>query len=230
LGFIPAFFVLLGLAASEVNMKRLIALNAVFALPHLFVFAGLLHAPAHSIQTGLEALGVQSEKATDFYQRVQFHREMPLILETLRDGLPENSLLATTAYSPGALMSYHAGEVVPVFGPGKYHARNDDVFVDWRDHEGKTIRVVSRSKPIDPQKYAPFFESVQLLEIEAAGVPFWVVEGTKFNYSRFRDIHLRKAIELYYQIPEFLPVLDCPFGRKYGFEDECRIGDLGLFK
>jgi len=23
-------------------------------------------------------------------------------------------------------------------------------------------------------------------------------------------------------------VLDCPFARKYGFEEECRVGDLGI--
>jgi hypothetical protein len=55
------------------------------------------------------------------------------------------------------------------------------------------------------------------------GVPFTIVDGSNFNYSRFRDVVLREAVEKYYQIPSVLPVMDCPFARKYGFEKECRL-------
>ena len=155
---------------------------------------------------------------------------MPSILDVLAEGLPEDGVLATTAYSPGALMSYHYGQVVPVFGSGKYHARNDDVFVDWREFEGKTIRIVSKAKPLKKEDYARFFDTVVLMRAQASGVPFWVVEGRSFKYQEFRDVYLREAVDRYYQIPDFLPVLDCPFGRKYGFEKECRIGHWGVFQ
>lgn len=230
LGFLPALFVLLGLGSSEQTMKRLVWLNVILAIPHLFLFGVLMHAPAQSIKEGLASVGVREEKALDFYQDVQFHRQMPLVLNVLTEGLPEDGVLATTAYSPGALMSYHHGKVVPVFGPGKYHARNDDVFVDWREFDGKTIRIASKAKPLSKDDYSEFFDSVLLLKAQVAGIPFWVIEGKGFKYEVFRSVHLREAVERYYQIPDFLPVLDCPFGRKYGFEQACRIGDMGAFK
>jgi hypothetical protein len=55
------------------------------------------------------------------------------------------------------------------------------------------------------------------------GVPFTIVDGANFNYSKFRDVVLREAVEKYYQIPSVLPVLDCPFARKYGFEAQCGL-------
>jgi hypothetical protein len=127
------------------------------------------------------------------------------------------------------LMTYHYSKVVPVFGPGKYHARNDDTFVDWREMDGKPIRIVAKAKPIDPALYSDYLSDVKVGSAVVQGVPFTIVDGTNFNYAKFRDVVLREAVQKYYQIPSALPVLDCPFARKYGFEEECRLGDLGIF-
>lgn len=229
MGFLPAMFVLLGLGVSERFMSRAVWANAILSVPHVLLFAVLMHAPAGSIESMMEKIGVRREKAVDFKQDVQFHRQMPEVLAALKDGLPADGLLATTAYSPAALMSFHNKEIVPVFGAGKYHARNDDVFVDWREHRGKTIRIASKAKPLKVEDYARFFDAVRLYQLEVADIPYWVVEGLHFKYEEFRDVYLREAVEKYYRIPPVLPVLDCPFGRKYGFEKECRIGDLGIF-
>jgi hypothetical protein len=148
---------------------------------------------------------------------------MPAILKKLEHGMPANAVLTTVAYSPAALMTYHYGKVVPVFGPGKYHARNDDTFVDWREMNGKPIRIVAKAKPIDPAVYQDYLSNISVQTQVIEGVPFTIVDGRNFNYQRFRDVVLREAVNKYYQIPRFLPVLDCPFARKYGFEEECRL-------
>lgn len=218
LGFLPVAFVLLALAGNSVWMRRYVWFNAVLSVPHVVLFGLLMHAPA----------GIWPKQS--FQQDVVFHRDMPAILQQLTAGMPADAVLTTTAYSPAALMSYHHGQVVPVFGPGKYHARNDDVFVDWREMQGKPIRIVAKAKPIDPALYRNYLSNVRVSEQVVQGIPFTVVDGDQFDYSRFRDEVLRQAVSQYYQIPRLLPVLDCPFGRKYGFEAECRIGHWGLFE
>ncbi|MCR2746313.1 ArnT family glycosyltransferase [Limnobacter parvus] len=218
LGFLPIAFVLLALCASTVWMRRYVWFNAALSFPHLVLFGLLMHANA----------GVWPTK--DFQEDVRFHREMPAILANLTQDMPPDGVLTTIAYSPAALMTYHHKQVVPVFGPGKYHARNDDTFVDWRNMNGKPIRIVAKAKPIDAALYSDYLSDVRVQTRDIQGVPFTIVDGTNFNYEQFRNVVLREAVEKYYQIPSVLPVLDCPFARKYGFEEECRVGDLGLFK
>ncbi len=211
LGFLPMAFVLLALCANAVLMKRFVYFNAVLSIPHVVFFAVLMHADT----------SIWPKK--DFQEDVLFHREMPAILDELTRDMPPDAVLTTVSYSPAALMTYHLGKVVPVFGPGKYHARNDDVFVDWRQMDGKPIRIVAKSKPIDPALYSAYLDELAVKNIVVQGVSFTVVDGKNFNYAKFRDVVLREAVEKYYQIPSVLPVLDCPFARKYGFEAECGL-------
>ncbi|NJM32635.1 MAG: hypothetical protein HC848_06990 [Limnobacter sp.] len=82
---------------------------------------------------------------------------------------------------------------------------------------------MSKHNPIKAQDYAAFFDSVKLRVQTIEGVRFFIVDGYHFNYQVFRDKAIREAVQKYYRIPEFLPVLDCPYGRKYGFEQECRV-------
>lgn len=215
LSFLPIAFVLLALGVQESKLLAFVRFNAWLALPHIALFAALMHANP-------------SIWPESFRDDVIFHRQGGDIVRQLSEDLPAGGTLATIAYSPAALMSYHAGRTVPVFGPGKYHARNDDVFVDWRQMDGKPIRIVAKAKPIDPASYAPYFKSTKVSTRVVDGVSFTVVDGERFNYPRFREVVLREAVEKYYRIPKGLPVLDCPFGRKYGFEAECRIGDWGV--
>lgn len=217
LGFLPIAFVLLALCTTGLWMKRFVWFNAVLSVPHLVLFGLLMHAD----------VSVWPKK--DFQEDVLFHRKMPAILEELTRDMPADGVLTTVAYSPAALMTYHYGQVVPVFGPGKYHARNDDTFVDWRQMAGKPIRIVAKAKPIEPALYSAYLSNTTVRSVVVQGVPFTIVDGTNFNYGKFRDVVLREAVEKYYQIPSALPVLDCPFARKYGFEEECRPGDLGIF-
>lgn len=215
LGFLPAVFVLLAFCTPGVWMRRCVWFNAVLSIPHLVLFAVLMHADAT----------VWPKK--DWQEDVLFHREMPAILVELTSEMPVDAVLTSVAYSPAALMTYHYGKVVPVFGPGKYHARNDDTFVDWREMDGRPIRIVSKAKPIDPVLYSNYLSDVTVVTRTIQGIPFTIVDGSNFNYAKFRDVVLREAVQKYYQIPAVLPVLDCPFARKYGFEAECRLSGFG---
>lgn len=211
LGFLPVAYVLLALCCEPKTMKRFVWANVLVSIPHLVIFALL----AHGEPT------IWGKKG--FPEDVLFHRNTAEIVEGLTADMPPNAVLTTVAYSPAALLAYHYGKVVPVFGPGKYHARNDDVFVDWREMAGKPIRVVSKQKPFDMDKYEPYLSHIVVTQRTVGGVPFYVLDGQEFNYPKFREQALKEAVDKYYRIPAILPVLDCPFARKYGFEEACRL-------
>ncbi len=113
-------------------------------------------------------------------------------------------------------MSYHAGEYWPVFGEGGYHARQDDIIVDFRQYAGRAIRLFDR-RPFQVAELAPFFESVLTGSFEVAGVTYWYADGEKFNYPVYRERILKTIAERYYRIPSFLPVVACPFLQRYDF-------------
>lgn len=210
LGFLPVAFVLLAVCTPLNVLKRYVGFNVLLSIPHLLLFAVLMHAKAD----------IWPQKS--FQEDVLFHREMPAILSELTRDMPANAVLTTLSYSPAALMSYHLGKVVPVFGPGKYHARNDDVFVDWRQMAGKPIRIVSKAKPVDPLVYQAYLSNVRVSQRTVRGVPFYIVDGSNFNYQSFRKGPLQDAYDKYYRIPTVLPVWACPFAEKYGFEMHCK--------
>lgn len=47
------------------------------------------------------------------------------------------------------------------------------------------------------------------------GVPFYVVEGTAFNYPAYREGVLGVAFRHFYNIPTWLPMTGCPFCERY---------------
>jgi hypothetical protein len=179
--------------------------NAVLSVPHLLLLMAFIVPP------------------TDFWagkalhDDVVFHRETPAIIAQLRKNLPDNGHLAATAYTPASLLSFYAGSYVPVLGPGRFHARQDDVIVDFRLYDGAMFRVFDR-KPLDTETLAPWFESVSTGSFEVAGITFFYADGVGFKYGVFRETVLKTVFDRYYQIPDVLPRMGCQFADRYGFE------------
>jgi hypothetical protein len=204
LGFLPFVFVAYGLFASTEGLNKQSKWTALLGIPHLLLLAAFI-VPSTDFWAG-----------RSLHEKVVFHRETPEIVRQLRLNLPADGKIAAFTYTPAALLSYHAKEYVPVLGPGKYHARQDDVIVDFRLLDGKPIRVFD-NQPIDPAKIKDYFESVSLGEFEVNGVKFYYADGKAFRYLAFRDTALKTVFEKYYQIPAFLPRYGCQFTERYGF-------------
>ena len=133
-----------------------------------------------------------------------------------------DSVLMADGYAPAAAYGYTIGQYVPVFGPGKFHARQDDLLVDFSLYQGKTIRVlVSDSDPPPLADYRPYFDSVQPLRFVQNGVTFHAVEGRNFNYAAYRQGVLGEIFQRYYAIPEWLPMTGCPFCERYCGQVRC---------
>lgn len=202
LGFVPFAFLFAGMVGSPEELRRYFRWTAWFSVPHFIALAAIILVPATAWQ------------GTKLHDDIVFHKQSKEIVAALRNGLPEDGVLMARAYTPAALLSYHAGEYLPVLGEGRHHARQDDIVVDFRAYAERPVRVFDRA-PIRAEDLAPYFESVTIGTFEVGGVTFWYADGKTFNYPAFRDQVLKTVAEKYYRIPSFLPVYGCQFLERY---------------
>lgn len=205
LGYMPFVFLFVGLVSRPEELRKYFRWTVWFSVPHFIALAAIILTPA-SVWQG-----------SKLYDDIVFHKHSKEIVAGLRNGLPEDGVLMARAYTPASLLSYHAGEYIPVLGEGKYHARQDDVIVDFRQYANRPMRVFDR-KPIEASELAPFFESVTVGSFEVEGVRFWYADGKGFNYPEFRERVLKTIADKYYRIPSFLPQYGCQFLERYELE------------
>lgn len=202
LGFMPFVSLFIGLVADTQTLRKYWRWTIWFSVPHFLALAAIVLLPASAF------------KSTKLHDDVVFHKHTPQIITALRDGLAPDGKVMARAYTPASLLSYHAGEYLPVLGEGRYHARQDDIIVDFREYDGKPVRVFDRNE-IKPEDLAPYFDTVRVASFEVEGVRFWYADGSKFNYQAFRERVLQVIADKYYQIPSFLPMHACGFLERY---------------
>ncbi len=202
LGFMPFVFLFLGMVAGARDLRRYAIWTALYTVPPLLFLLALILLPTSLWQGHV------------LHDDIVFHRETDSIVATLRKDLSQDGIVMGRAFTPSSILSYHAGEYWPTFGQGKFHARQDDLLIDFRDYAGKTIRIFDR-RAIDAADLAPYFSTVTVHRFEIDGVPFWYADGTNFNYQVYRERILKTVAELYYRIPSALPVYGCGFLERY---------------
>ena len=205
LGFMPFLYLFLGLITGAGDLRRYAIWSALYSLPPLAVMVALMLAPISMWQNYA------------LHDDIVFHRETKTIVNVLRKDLPADGKIMGRFFTPSAILSYHADEYFPTFGPGKYHARQDDLLIDFRDYAGKPIRIFDR-RAINAQELEPYFSSVTVHEFKIDGVLFWYADGKDFNYEVFRERILKTVLQKYYQIPSFLPMYGCGFLERYDFQ------------
>lgn len=146
-------------------------------------------------------------------------QQQSLARQAAAEATRQNAVLMATVYTPAAMLGYALKRDIPVFGPGSFHARQDDSWTDFRDHAGKNLTLFGFGT-VDPAVYAPFFRQIQVTPIVQDGAAFWLLTGQGFDYARYHESVLRDIRQRYYRIPDFLPQHACPFAEKYGFS--CR--------
>jgi len=210
LGFVPVFVVWAGLRCEVRPLRRLLGYTAALSLPHLVVVLAIALAP------------VAWFAQTKWADRAVFLRENAAVVAGLRQGLPAGATLMAQAYNPAAMLAFRHGQYVPVFGPGRHHARQDDQVIDFRRYDGQPIRVFHYDEP-DLANYAPYFERVSKHAFVVDGARFWYVDGEGFRFAPYRERVLAAVARDFHDIPRWLPVLGNPFCERYGFK-ECSPG------
>ena len=202
LGFMPFVFLFLGTVAGAGDLRRYAIWTAFYSVPPLLFLVALMAAP------------ISMWQGYALHDDIVFHRKTDVIVDTLRKDLPSDALIMGRAFTPSSILAYHAGEYFPTFGIGKFHARQDDLLVDFRMYEGKSMRIFDR-RAIDANDLTPYFSTVSVHRFEIDGVPFWYADGHGFKYDVYRERILKTIAQRYYRIPSFLPVYGCQFLERY---------------
>ena len=205
LSFYPFGFTFLAFALPADQLKRTAQGLAVFAGLHVLVVAGLY---ATSLDTW--------RHAKLYPQIIRSYKTADLIRQVSRDGV----VLMADAYTPASIYGFERRQYMPVFGVGRFHARQDDMLVDFSLYQGKTIRVITGGPP-DLKLFQPYFNSVRVLTFMQSGVPFYVVEGSDFNFEAYRKGVLGEILQRFYKIPKVLPMTGCPFCERYCGQVRC---------
>ncbi|MDH5206751.1 MAG: glycosyltransferase family 39 protein, partial [Hylemonella sp.] len=145
LAFYPFVFVLLAFALPRVTLRRCAQGLAAFTVLHAVGVLAIAF-------TDLD----QWQDKPRYYSFVRSFRTAELLAQVRT---PDTVLMAD-GYAPAAAYGYTIGRYVPVFGSGKFHARQDDLLVDYADYEGRNVRILvsdGEAPPLDG--YRPYFDS-----------------------------------------------------------------------
>jgi hypothetical protein len=205
LNFYPLFFVLFAFAIPTAQIKRCSTWMAVFLGAHLV------------------ALGAMYSTQLSDWKSVKIYPEIVRSYRTqalLRQVQAPDVVLMATSYTPASIYGQTLKTYVPVFGAGSFHARQDDLLVNFADYDGKTLRIISFSQP-NLDDYRAYFDSVSLISVSQEGVPFYAVEGQRFKWTVYRDTVLKDIFAKRHQIPAWLPMTGCPFCENYCGQVRC---------
>jgi len=196
--FLPCAFVVAGLTLDANQIVKSIKFSCVFSLIQACLFLAVPLAPLES----LKGLVSERDRASLIFY---IHPEK---VERLLEQYRGDFVFATRSYSSSALLEYHCGDRVIVFGNGSRHARQDDIRTDFREldatcGQGLPPGTGPGAKPDDTGS-------------------FFLVLGYDFKYQGYRQKYLRSIMSRFYQIPAWLPHANNFFFReKYGFWPSC---------
>ena len=209
LSFYPFGFALLAFALPLEKLKTAALGLAVFAGLHVAVIVGLY-------MTTLDTWRTVAPLSKIYPQVIRSYKTAELLQHIQKPGVA----LMADAYTAASIYGFERRQYVPVFGVGRFHARQDDLLVDFSIYNGTTIRVITAGPP-DLGDYQPYFQSVSALTVMQDGVAFHVVEGVGFNYPAYRQGVLGDIFNRWYNIPKWLPMTACPFCERYCGQVRC---------
>ncbi len=215
LGFVPLVLLWLALRLPETTLAKLGKFFIGFAALHV------------ALVVAVAALPLETWKNTKLYDGIVLTFEADALAERLSPFA--DYAWASDGYSNAATLSFRSPRRFMVFGGGGYHARQDDLLTDWREHDGRNILVLTKRRL--PQgdflrgdasaDFSAWFHEVEVKTVELRGVSFTVVLGRGFNYAAYRDEVLARIKSRYYAIPAWLPQNGCTFCDRHFPDQPC---------
>lgn len=196
LAFYPFVFVALAAGLPRERLRAAVLAVGAFGGLHALVALGIMATPLEAWRS--------SSLYPSIVRSVKVH-------ELLAQVEAPGTVLMATAFTPASIVGHARKVYTPVFGPGKFHSRQDDQLVDFADFEGHTLRILVGPKPAALDGYAPYFDSVRAFAVEQDGVTFHVVEGRGFRLEAYRLGVMAEVDRRYYRIPRWLPMSRCAY-------------------
>ncbi len=205
LSFYPFGFVLLAFALPARKLSACALGMAAFTALHVMLVVGV------------SASSLEQWKDSRIYASIiRSYKTQELLSQVTAPDV----VIMSDAYTPASIYGFTLRQYVPVFGVGKFHARQDDMLVDFSLYQGKTLRIMLSDFP-NPDDFRPYFSSVTVLTLVQNGVTFYAIEGKDFDYPAYKAGPLSTIYQKYYNIPTWLPMTGCPFCQRFCGQVRC---------
>lgn len=205
IGFVPFFMIWAAYRLHTEHLQKSIKWTIYLSIPHFLIFLTILFAP------------MSFWGKFNLQHKAVFLHKTDQITQNLESSLPADGVIMAYAYSPAATLAFYHKAYVPVFGEGKFHSRQDDQIIDFKDFAGKTIRIYT-GRQQNHDFYKAYFDEIQPQTMQVDGVDFYFVDGTNFNFEKYRDTVLKSVAQKYHNAPSWLPNLGDPYCERYGFD------------
>jgi len=200
--YLPALLLVICLSATEKQLNRAQIYTFGFGFIHAIIICIAIFAPS------------TVWKDMKFYEKLSTLKNSADIAKNVDPINEDKRTLMTMGYSTSSIFAFHLHKEVPVFGMGSKFGRHDDLHFNFKEIDGKNIRIFSNS-PMNLEELSRFFGSSNLVEFTFKDVKYWYLDGNEFNYDLYRKIVLMAIKEKFYNIPAYLPSYTCNFFTKY---------------
>jgi len=200
IAFYPFFFMLMVYLKKD-ELVKAIKYTALFSLIHIIPVFVVLSLP------------VETFKNHEYYHDLVLCTHGDELAEEIEEKYGGNYILGTNGYYTSGALNYFSEKNVIVFHDDSKFGREDDKVTDFRELDGKNILILSTLDIKDD--YSIYFDRLTFDSITIRENRFNIVLGEGFNYRIYHDRFLTKALEKWYDIPDYLPVGDCFFYNKY---------------
>ena len=203
--YLPALLLLICLSATEKQLNRAQIYTFGFGFIHAIIICIAIFAPS------------ATWKDMKFYEKLSTLKNSSDIAKSVDPINDDKRTLMTMGYSTSSIFAFHLHKEVPVFGVGSKFGRHDDLHFNFKEINGKNIRIFNNS-PMNLEELSRFFGSSNLVEFTFKGVKYWYLDGNDFKYDLYRKLVLMAIKEKFYNIPSYLPSYTCNFFTKYDLQ------------
>jgi hypothetical protein len=200
--YLPALLLVICLSATEKQLNRAQIYTFGFGFIHAIIICIAIFAPS------------TVWKDMKFYEKLSTLKNSADIAKSVDPINEDKRTLMTMGYSTSSIFTFHLHKEVPVFGMGSKFGRHDDLHFNFKEINGKNIRIFNNS-PMNLEELSRFFDSSNMVEFTFKGVKYWYFDGNEFNYDLYRKLVLMAIKEKFYNIPAYLPSYTCNFFTKY---------------
>lgn len=199
---IPAVILLCALVFDSKKLATLFKWILPFSIVHAALITVLLSMPMHTWEK------------YPFYHKISMFFYSKEIAQIVNQNIGKNDQIMTLGYATAGYFEYYLGKRIPVFGMGSKYARHDDLNFNFKEMQGKNIRIFDND-PMLSSDYEDYFASVKFNRFEYQGVNYWYVDGESFNYEAYKKGVLSKIANQYYASTVKIPYCQCDFLKKY---------------
>jgi len=203
--FYPFAFIALAGVLSLKQWRWTFHFMWVFSLIHVLALSSVMLLPVETFANKKEAV-----------ENLIFGKYPEEVLAKLKP-YEKDYTFATISYGMSSVASYYSRRHFIVFDKASFHAREDERLTDYKKLNGKNILIFKRTAS-NLDKLSKYFSSSERKSFKVREATFELLIGNKFNYDLYREEVLKPINQDFYAIPDWLPVGQCEFKNKYGFE------------